>query len=78
MLKTPQDDTVGSACPERFMRRPAVELATGLPRATIYQYVQEGRFPKPIKISPRCVMWLESEIQAWMHERIAAARGESA
>src|SRR5262245_37661258 len=38
---------------ERLMRRPAVEDATGLPEGTLYQFIAEGRFPKPIKISAR-------------------------
>jgi predicted DNA-binding transcriptional regulator AlpA len=47
MLKTKADD-IGTEA--RFMRRRAVEHATGLPRGTLWQYVSEGRFPKPLHL----------------------------
>jgi prophage regulatory protein len=43
-----------------------------LRRTQIEKLVAEGRFPKPIKISDRRKAWLESEVQAWLAERIAA------
>jgi len=66
MLKTANNDTG-----PKFLRREAVEDLTGLSRSTVYQYMAEGRFPRPIKISSRVVAWVESEISAWMAERIA-------
>jgi prophage regulatory protein len=62
MLKTKKGDIIGTG--PRFMRRRDVELATGLPRSTLWQYVSEGRFPKPLHLSSRVVVWLESEVQA--------------
>ncbi len=56
---------------QRFLRRVAVEQLTGLSRSTIYQYVSEGRFPKPVKISDRVVAWLSKDISGWMADRIA-------
>jgi prophage regulatory protein len=54
------------------LRRNDVERATGLPRSTLYDLVQKGRFPKPIKIGARSVGWLENEVLAWQRDRIAA------
>jgi len=56
---------------ERFLRRAAVESATGLPRSTIYDMIADGRFPKPVKIGPKVAAWRESEIIAWQQARIA-------
>ena len=53
------------------LRRDDVERATGLPRSTLYDLVQKGRFPKPIKIGARSVGWIESEVLAWQRARIA-------
>ncbi len=43
---------------------------TGLPRSTIYLYMKQGRFPKPVKLGARAVGWVESEIDAWLKSRL--------
>ncbi len=53
-----------------ILRRKQVEERTGLPRSTIYLYIQEGTFPKPINLGPRSVGWLENEIEKWLMSRI--------
>lgn len=55
----------------RFLRIRAVCDATGLKQSTLYAYVAAGRFPKPIKLGPRCSAWDESEVIAWQAEKIA-------
>jgi prophage regulatory protein len=30
-----------------------------------------GKFPKPVKISNRCVAWPANEVEAWIAARIA-------
>mgnify|MGYP001827885958 CR=1 FL=1 len=45
---------------------------TGLSRSTIYNYINAGLFPRPRKLGPRRVGWLEREIEAWIAERPAA------
>jgi prophage regulatory protein len=56
----------------RILRRPDVEERTGLRRSAIYEAIAEGRFPAPINIGPKAVGWVESEIDSWVAERIAA------
>ena len=58
----------------QFLRRPAVEKLTGLPRSSIYKLMEAGEFPKPVKLSAQAVAWLESEVLDWMNQRIEAAR----
>ena len=55
----------------RFLRLPAVVNATGLNRATIYEMVNRGDFPKPCKIGARAIAWPEDEIEAWAAERMS-------
>ena len=55
----------------RFLRRPEVEMVTGLPRSTIYDRMSEGTFPKPVKLGPKAVGWLEDEIAAWVEAKIS-------
>lgn len=56
---------------ESLMRITEVERGTGLKRSTIYQLIQRGSFPKPVKLGPRVSVWVSSEIQAWIADRIA-------
>lgn len=53
-----------------ILRRKQVEKRTGLSRSTIYLYIQEGTFPRPINLGPRAVGWLENEIETWLTTRI--------
>jgi prophage regulatory protein len=57
-----------------FLRRKQVETRTGLSRSTIYQYIKEGVFPKPVPLGPRAVGWLEAEVSDWIAERVRVAR----
>lgn len=56
--------------PIRLLRLPQVMDVVGLSRSTIYALQEEGRFPKAVKLSTRAIGWVESEIQAWLAERI--------
>lgn len=53
------------------------ELRTeiGLSQRTIWHMVSTGSFPRPIRIGPRRVGWLASEIDAWVAERIRERDG---
>ena len=47
---------------------------TGLTDKWFYKLIQEGQFPKPIKLGNRS-RWLTSEVDAWLQARIAESRG---
>ncbi|AYH00883.1 AlpA family transcriptional regulator [Pectobacterium parmentieri] len=38
-----------------------------------YKLIQEGAFPKPIKLG-RSSRWLKSEVEAWVQQRIDVSR----
>ena len=48
------------------LRRPDVEALTGLSRSTIYKFMKDGTFPKTVKIGPRAVGWLQTDIEDWL------------
>ena len=52
--------------PDRILRLNAVLDRTGLSRATLYRKIDNGTFPRQLKISTRCAGWRESTVQAWM------------
>ena len=68
----------GRKRPVRLLRIPAVMARTGLGRSTIYRWSAEGRFPAPVRLSARAVGWVESEVEAWLRERIEKSRAQVA
>lgn len=54
----------------RIIRLKEVIDCTGLGRSTIYKYIAEGSFPKPVSLGDRSVGWVESEVQDWILARI--------
>ena len=62
---------------DRLLRRKEVETRCGIARTTIYRLMRCGEFPEPLKVGPRAVRWLESEIETWLAER-PRATGEAA
>ena len=63
--------------PTRIVRLPDVQARTGVSRSTIYVRVAAGSFPKPVQLGGRAVGWIESEVDAWIRQQIAASRGEA-
>lgn len=55
----------------RILRLSEVIQITGLSRSTIYQYMEDGKFPKPIKLGSHSVGWVDSEVYDWVNQRIA-------
>jgi prophage regulatory protein len=43
----------------------------GLGRSAIYKAIQEGRFPKSVRIGSRAVAWRHQDIEAWLQSRAA-------
>lgn len=61
-----------------ILRLPAVKKKTGQSRSTIYEKVQRGEFPAPVKIGERAVGWVEAEVDSWVQTLIEARdRGAS-
>ena len=50
---------------DRLLRRRQVEEITGMSRWSIYKMMQNGEFPRPVKIGPTAVRWRASDIRAW-------------
>ena len=62
--------------PTRLLRFPEVISRTGLGRSWIDIIEARGEFPSRIRLSFKCVAWVESEIDSWIEAQIATARGE--
>jgi prophage regulatory protein len=51
---------------EILLRKPAVLERTGMTNSTLYYFINEGSFPKPVKLGKRTVAWKKSEIDEWI------------
>ena len=56
--------------PIRILRLKEVMRRVGICRASIYQHMRTGHFPRNIILGPRAVGWLETDINEWLAERI--------
>jgi prophage regulatory protein len=61
-----------------ILRLPAVKARIGLARSTIYLRISEGTFPPPVRLGPRAVGWVESEIEDWLAAHIGTSRANCA
>lgn len=61
---------------ERFLSLREVLDRTSLSKTHTYRLIGAGRFPRPVPLGPGRVAFLESEVRAWMEDRVQA-RGEA-
>ena len=58
----------------RLIRLPEVQHRVRLGRSTIYRWMAEGRFPKPVQLGGYAVAWTEDEITEWIAGRVGEPR----
>lgn len=63
--------------PTAILRLPAVKARTGLSRSSIYLRMAKDMFPPQVKVGPRAVGWVESEIEMWVSSQIEQSRSRS-
>lgn len=51
---------------DRILRRPELLAVTGLSSATLYRWIAEKRFPRPVRLGSNSVGWRASAVQAWI------------
>ncbi len=54
----------------KLIRLNRVIDCTGMARSTIYKYMADGSFPRPVSLGSRSVAWVESEVYEWINNRI--------
>ena len=58
---------------DQFIDMKLITQLTGLTDKWFYKLIQDGEFPKPIKLG-RSSRWLKSEVEQWLQERIHQSR----
>lgn len=61
---------------QRFIKLPEVVELTTLSETQIYRKMKAGDFPKNIAIGANSKVWLESEVQHWIAEKINQHRNQ--
>lgn len=56
-----------------IIRLPNVIKMTGLSRSSIYAMMDKKLFPLSLKIGPRAVGWLDTDIQEWIDAKVKGA-----
>jgi prophage regulatory protein len=56
----------------RTIRRQQLREIVPLADSTIYEMEKRGEFPRRFALSPRCVVWDLSEVEAWLASRRSA------
>ena len=64
--------------PRRFIRVKEVLSITSLSQSELYRRIKADTFPVQVKLAPGHVVWVLSEVENWVTERIAEARSEAA
>ncbi|HIH4995657.1 TPA: helix-turn-helix transcriptional regulator [Morganella morganii] len=59
---------------DQFVDMKFLTQFTGLTDKWFYKLIQDGEFPKPIKLG-RSSRWLKSEVEQWLQARIDESRG---
>ncbi|WP_283624102.1 helix-turn-helix transcriptional regulator [Morganella morganii] len=72
-MNTTDTTTAPSPLDEPLVDMKFITQFTGLTDKWFYKLIQEGKFPKPIKLG-RSSRWLKSEVETWLQERIAESR----
>jgi len=55
---------------DRLLRLPDVEQLTGMKKSSIYALMRGNKFPSCVRITRRLSAWAESDVLAWVNQRI--------
>ncbi|WP_049246009.1 helix-turn-helix transcriptional regulator [Morganella morganii] len=72
-MNTINTTTAPSPLDEPLVDMKFITKFTGLTDKWFYKLIQEGQFPKPIKLG-RSSRWQKSQVEAWLQERIAESQ----
>ncbi|MGJ7221184.1 helix-turn-helix transcriptional regulator [Morganella morganii] len=72
-MNTINTTTAPSLLDEPLVDMKFITTLTGLTDKWFYKLIQNGQFPKPIKLG-RSSRWQKSEVDTWLKARIAESR----
>lgn len=54
----------------RLIRFKEVQHRVGLGRSTIYRWMAEGKFPRPVQLGGYAVAWALEDVESWISSRL--------
>ena len=54
----------------QFYRLSQLKQQLSVSRSSIWAWVKNGSFPKPIKLGKNCTAWNADDVHAWVQSRI--------
>lgn len=72
-ISSPVSTETHSLLNDQFIDMKFITQLTSLTDKWFYKLIQDGEFPKPIKLG-RSSRWLKSEVEQWLHIRISQSR----
>ncbi len=57
-----------------FLRLPEVRTVTGLSKSSLYALIRANCFPAPVRLGPRTVGWVRTEVKQWAAECVLTSR----
>lgn len=54
----------------RLIRLKEVQHRVGLGRSTIYRWMAEGKFPKPVQLGGYAVAWALEDVESWISSKL--------
>lgn len=73
MTNATTTSTPTSLLADKLIDMKFITQLTGLTDKWFYKLIQDGEFPKPIKLG-RSSRWLKSEVELWLSARIQESR----
>lgn len=59
----------------KMLRLPEVSDRVGVSRATLYRWIEDGSFPRQIRLGRRSMGWPEHVVDNWLQDRISCPHG---
>ena len=60
---------------EQFLRRSEVAECLHISETTLWRWVKAGIFPKPLRIGPNTVGFLDADVRAWLDAKKTPEQG---
>jgi len=58
----------------RILKLPEVMRLTALSRSSLYSFIKDKTFPKPVPLGSRSVGWVEKEVADWINQKAEMRR----